>query len=166
VTPTGKDEDARHSDNDTLLAFDFGLRRTGVAVGNRRHGSASALTTLAGSGDGPEFDAIAGLLHEWRPCRLIVGRPTHMDGSENEMTRRAERFARRLAGRFGLPVDMVDERLTSVEAQDMIRSARRAGRKRRARAADVDKLSAQVILRSWLEQQQGGVASAIDTTGK
>ena len=143
---------AGRSDTDSLLAFDFGLRRTGVAVGSRRLATASALTTLVGAGKGPDLDAIAELVEEWHPGRLIVGRPCHMDGSDTDLTRHAERFARRLAERFALPVDLVDERLTSVEAQDLIRQARRAGRKRRARATDVDKLSAQVILRSWLEQ--------------
>lgn len=140
--------------NDTLLAFDFGLRRIGVAVGDCAHGTASALATIVSGGRAADLDAIARHVDEWRPARLIVGRPSNMDGTASTLTASAERFARALGKRFELPVDLVDERLTSVEAQDMIRNARRAGRKRRARAEDVDRLSAQVILRSWLDQQQ------------
>ena len=143
------------SNADTLLAFDYGLRRIGVAVGNRLLETATALETIAGSADGADFDAVQRLVDEWRPARLIVGRPTNMDGTPGTMTAKAERFARTLERRFALPVDLIDERLSSVEAQDMIRSARRAGRKRRARSGDVDKLAAQVILQSYLDAKAG-----------
>lgn len=139
--------------DETLLGFDFGLRRIGVAVGNRQFGTASALDTLICPPSGPDYNAIGALVREWRPARLIVGSPVSLDGKENDMTRAADKFARKLAHEFNLPIERVDERHTSVEAEDMIRRARQAGRKRRARATDVDKLAAQVILQSWLDRQ-------------
>ena len=141
---------ARH--DETLLGFDFGLRRIGVAVATRQFGRASALDTLISASSGPDYTAIGALIREWRPSRLVVGAPLSLDGSENDMSRAADRFARKLAHEFNLPIERVDERHTSVEAEDMVRTARRAGRKRRARAADIDKLAAQVILQSWLDR--------------
>lgn len=142
--PAGADE--------TLLAFDFGHRRIGVAVGSRRHATAGAVTTLLATGAGPDWRAIEALVDEWYPDRLIVGLPLNLDGTASDMTAAAKAFADELGTRTALPVELIDERHTSVEAQDMIRTARRGGRKRRARAADVDKLAAQVILRSWLDR--------------
>jgi putative holliday junction resolvase len=99
----------------TLLAFDFGTRRTGVAVGNTLLRRAQALTTLAAEGDAV-FAQAEPLIREWQPAALVVGIPLHPDGAAHEQTRRAERFARRLAGRFGLPVHRVDERYSTTEA--------------------------------------------------
>lgn len=141
------------------MAFDFGLRRIGVAVGNRLLATANALSTLHSPADGPDYDAIGRLVDEWRPARLIVGAPLGLDGKATAMSRATDRFAKQLVARFALPVERIDERHTSVEAADMIRTARRAGRRRRARAEDVDKLAAQVILRSWLDR------NAITTDG-
>lgn len=138
--------------DETLLGFDFGLRRIGVAVATRRFGQASALDTLLCTPSGPDYAAIGALIREWRPARLVVGAPLSLDGSENDMSRAADKFARKLAHEFNLPIERIDERHSSVEAEDIIRRARRAGRKRRARSADVDKLAAQVILQSWLDQ--------------
>ncbi|MEM6640240.1 MAG: Holliday junction resolvase RuvX [Pseudomonadota bacterium] len=137
---------------ETVLGFDFGLRRIGVAVATRQFGQASAVETLVCPPTGPDYEAIGRLIREWRPARLVVGSPLSLDGSENDMSRAADKFARKLAHEFNLPIERVDERHSSVEAEDMIRRARRSGRKRRARAADVDKLAAQVILQSWLNQ--------------
>jgi len=99
----------------TLLAFDFGLKRTGVAVGNTLTRDARALTTVAAVGDA-RFEPIAKLIDEWRPDALVVGVPFHPDGAAHDNTRRAQRFARQLAGRFRLPVHEVDERYTTTEA--------------------------------------------------
>ncbi|MFK8018040.1 MAG: Holliday junction resolvase RuvX [Gammaproteobacteria bacterium] len=137
--------------NETLMAFDFGLRRIGVAVGNRGLRTANAIDTLH-SKSGPDYAAIGKLIDEWQPARLIVGAPLGLDGKPNDMSRAADRFARKLAHEFNLPIERIDERHSSVEAEDMIRTARRAGRKRRSRSADVDKLAAQVILSSWLNR--------------
>ena len=111
-----------------MLAFDFGTRRIGVAVGNTLIRVAHPLTTIAGEANAARFAAIAALIDEWRPDLLVVGRPVHADGSEHEMTARAERFARQLRSRFGLDVAHVDERFTSVGADV------RAGGRGRSRA--------------------------------
>lgn len=123
----------------TFLAFDFGTKRTGVAVGNNLLRSASALKTLAVEGDA-RFDAIAALIAEWRPAALVVGVPLHPDGAEHEMTRRARRFARQLHGRFRLPVHEVDERYSSAEAEAQ-----------GARGERIDAQAAAVILQQFLD---------------
>jgi putative Holliday junction resolvase len=99
----------------TLLAFDFGLKRTGVATGNTLTRSAQPLATVAAEGDA-RFAAIARLIAEWQPAALVVGVPFHPDGAPHDNTRRARRFARQLQGRFGLPVHEVDERWSTTEA--------------------------------------------------
>jgi putative holliday junction resolvase len=99
----------------TLLAFDYGTRRTGVAVGNTLMRQAQPLATLVAEGDAV-FAKAEPLIREWQPAALVVGIPLHPDGAEHENTRRAERFARRLGGRFGLPVHRVDERYSTTEA--------------------------------------------------
>ncbi len=99
----------------TLLAFDYGTRRTGVAVGNTLLRQAQPLATLAAEGDAV-FTKAEPLIREWQPTALVVGVPRHPDGEPHDNTRRAERFARRLAGRFGLPVHRVDERYSTTEA--------------------------------------------------
>src|SRR5512138_3062191 len=91
----------------TVLAFDFGTRKIGVAVGNTMLRVAHPLTTIRAEAPAARFAAIAALVAEWRPSQLIVGRPLNDDGSEHEMTARADRFARQLEGRFGLPVARV-----------------------------------------------------------
>lgn len=101
---------------ETVLAFDFGLKRIGVAVGSRLTGGAQPLATIAATSDAQRFDRIAALIGEWQPQRLVVGRPTHPDGLPLPVTARCERFARQLHGRFGLPVHLVDENYSSVEA--------------------------------------------------
>ena len=120
----------------SYLAFDFGLKRTGVATGNTVLGRASALTTISAEGD-RRFDRIAQLIADWQPDALVVGVPFHPDGAPHDNTVRAQRFARQLHGRFGLTVHEVDERYSTVEA---IASG----------AADVDAASAAVILNQFL----------------
>lgn len=99
----------------TFLALDFGLKRTGVAVGNRLLRTAQPQPTIQAAGD-VRFDRIAERLREWQPDALVVGVPFHPDGAEHENTLRARRFARQLRGRFGLPVFEVDERYSTTEA--------------------------------------------------
>lgn len=124
--------------NRQFLAFDYGTQRVGVASGNTVIGRASALATIAATGDA-RFARIEALIREWRPDALVVGVPRHPDGAPHENTRRAERFARQLHGRFRLPVHEVDERYTTVEALA-------------AGAGDVDAASAAVILDQYLNQ--------------
>jgi putative Holliday junction resolvase len=122
----------------TFLAFDFGAVRVGVATGNGLTHSATPLSTLKETGDA-RFAAIARLISEWQPDALVVGVPLHPDGAPHDNTRRAQRFARQLHGRFKLPVHEVDERFTSVEAE--------AGG-----ATDVDAASAVLILEQYLRE--------------
>jgi putative Holliday junction resolvase len=134
-----------------ILAFDFGTRRIGVAVGNALTRVARPLTTIDAEANAARFSAIAALIDEWRPDLLVVGRPVHADGSEHEMTARAERFARRLAVRFGLDVARVDERYTTMGAEAALAQAGVRGRGRRAVR---DAVAAQLILQSWLDDDR------------
>jgi putative Holliday junction resolvase len=122
-----------------FLAFDYGTRRIGVASGNSLTRTATILTTLAQSGDAARFAAIEKLLAEWQPSALVVGVPRHPDGAPHDNTRRAERFARQLAGRFGLPVHEVDERWTTVQAKAQ-------------GARDTDAAAAALILEQFLRE--------------
>lgn len=120
----------------TFLAFDFGLKRVGVATGNSLTGTARPLKTLAAEGDA-RFAAIAALLAEWQPDALVVGIPYHPDGAPHDNTRRAQRFARQLHGRFRLPVHEVDERYSTTEAAS-------------EGARDLDAASAALLLEQYL----------------
>jgi putative Holliday junction resolvase len=122
----------------SFLAFDFGTRRVGVASGNTLLGRGQPLTTVAVAG-AARFAAIGSLIGEWRPDALVVGVPFHPDGAPHDNTARARRFARRLHGRFGLPVHEVDERWTTTEA-------------RAAGAADLDAAAAALILEQYLRE--------------
>jgi putative Holliday junction resolvase len=138
------------SDAATVLAFDFGTRKVGVAMGNTLLRKAHPLTTIAGEATAARFAAIGALIAEWKPRLLVVGRPLHADGTEHEMTARAERFARALEGRFGLPVARVDERFTTRSAEAALREA---GVRGAARDKARDAVAAQLILQSWLDEQ-------------
>lgn len=133
----------------TLLAFDFGTKRVGVAVGESATRLAHPLEAIATESNEARFDAIAKLVAEWRPVGFVVGQPRHADGGEHEIARLAGKFGRRLEGRFGLPVAFVDETLTSVEAESQLREAgsRRTGK------GDVDTLAATLILQGYLDRR-------------
>jgi len=134
-------------ENGCILGFDYGERRIGIAVGEHLTRTARPLTTLTSHDGKPDWTAIHHLLEEWRPARLVVGLPLHLDGKEQPMTDRARRFGNQLHGRFGLPVSYADERLTSAEATRLLTG------KGRDKAA-IDKVAAQLILQSWLEQER------------
>jgi putative Holliday junction resolvase len=136
-------------DAQRILAFDFGLRQIGVAVGNTRLGTTQALRILPAKEGAPNWDEVSSLAREWQPDLLLVGDPLNMDGSESELARRARKFAKRLHGRLGLPVQMVDERLSSFEAK---RTSREQGHKGNYKARPIDSLAAEIILRSWLAE--------------
>lgn len=133
----------------TVLAFDFGTRKIGVASGQSVTGSGSPLGAIACRAQAPDFDRIAGLLAEWQPDALVVGLPLNMDGSESELSQRARRFARQLEGRFGKPVYLVDERLSTREARDRMGDQYRGGPDER-----VDSLAAVLMIESYF--QEGG----------
>ncbi|HLA35041.1 MAG TPA: Holliday junction resolvase RuvX [Rhodocyclaceae bacterium] len=132
--------------DETLLAFDFGLRRIGVALGETRLGSARALSVIDAEANDRRFEAIRQLIAEWQPARLLVGRPLHEDGSAHEMTARCTRFANQLRGRFRLPVEEIDERYSSVAADSMLRERRVSWQKRKTQ---IDAAAACIILESW-----------------
>lgn len=143
--------------NGTVIAFDYGLRRIGVAVGERLTGTASPLATVdARAAGGTNWTRIDAILDEWRPGLLIVGQPRNLDDTESEMTKQAARFAARLAERTGLVVELVDERLSSTEAAGRLTEARRSGkRRRRIGRGDIDPVAAQVILETWISGRVG-----------
>jgi putative Holliday junction resolvase len=131
----------------TLIGFDFGEKRLGVAVGETLTGLAHPVAAIAEEATGARFAAIERLVAEWRPAGFVVGLPRHPDGGGHEVARLAEKFARRLSARFGLPVAFVDETLTSAEAQARLREA--GGRARSK--GDLDAHAAAVILQSYLD---------------
>jgi putative Holliday junction resolvase len=134
----------------TVLAFDFGLQRIGVAVGEAELGTAHPLPGVAARTRPGRLTAIERLVTEWQPALLVVGRPLGEDGAPHEMTRRAERFARQLNGRFRLPVEMVDERFSSAEVEIRMRAAygnRKAASL--ARGKTLDSHAAQIILEQY-----------------
>ena len=136
---------------EVVLAFDYGGRRIGVAVGQTLTGTASPAGTVPARGDGPDWTAVTACLRTWAPARLIVGLPYNMDGSDTVLTGACRAFGEGLARRFGLPVEFVDERLTSVAANEELREARRSGaRARRVRREDIDANAARLILETWL----------------
>ena len=126
----------------TVLAFDFGTRRIGVAVGERETGTAHPLETIDAEDNDTRFTRIGAMILEWRPAELVVGLPLSMDGTEHEMTLRCQRFANQLRGRYALPVHFVDERLTSADAEMRLHEA---GGSCFDKAA-IDALAAQCIL--------------------
>lgn len=137
-----------------LLAFDFGLRRIGVAVGQTITGSARELTTVQWLGDEPDWAGIEQLIDEWEPNLLLVGLPVNADGEDTEQCAAVREFAAALAEDYALPVQLIDEHLTSREAERTLAEQRRSGgRRRRVRKADVDALSAVLIAEQWLRQR-------------
>lgn len=137
----------------TLLGFDYGRRRIGVAAGQTVTGNARPLETLRCPSEGsPDWPGIERLMHQWQPDAIVVGRPCHADGSANAVTRAAERFARQLEGRFGITVHMVDERLSSMEAEERLTAS--GGKKARNPKEAVDMMAANIILETWLSGNQ------------
>ena len=145
-----------------LLAFDFGLRRIGIAVGDWETHLAHPLEVIDAEDNDTRFGRIAALINEWKPSALVVGLPLSMDGEPHEMTRRAQRFAKQLTGRFSLPVSLVDERLTSFDADLRLREAGvRGDPKSKARKGMTDTFAAQQILQDFLDQSQQHVLSNV-----
>lgn len=133
----------------TVLAFDFGTKRIGIAIGNTLTGTARPLTVLKADNGTPDWEKLAAVVREWQPVQLLVGLPLNMDGSESELSARARKFANRLAGRLALPVATVDERLSSFEARGaLLRRGSRPGAR-----PEVDALAATIILESWLAER-------------
>jgi putative Holliday junction resolvase len=136
---------------ETIVAFDFGLRRIGVAVGQDVTASANPVAAINNSDAGPDWQAITNIVSEWRPTRLIVGMPLHADGSPSEMGIHIKAFIAEL-GRFGLPIVQVDERYSSLEAGEQLKSERAAGLRGRIKKKEIDSMAAALIARRWLEK--------------
>lgn len=135
-----------------ILAFDYGTRRIGVAVGNELLRSARELAPLTARDGIPDWHKVEQLLKEWQPDLLVVGLPLNMDGSESDMSKRARKFGNRLHGRYGKPCVMVDERGSTREAKLI---AREAGHRGNYREESVDGIAAVLILEGWFAHQEG-----------
>ncbi len=134
----------------TIIAFDFGHRRIGVAVGQTLTGTANVLAVVSAASK-PDWQAITSIVAEWKPAALLVGLPLADDGGETDMSKGARRFGRQLEGRFGIPVLFEDERLTSFSAEQRFVEARASSGMRRKDASLKDAIAAQIILESWLQ---------------
>ena len=136
-----------------VLAFDFGRKRIGTATGDTLSRAATPLTGIANTPQGPSWSRVDSLMNDWQPNLLVVGLPYNADGSESGMSESVRVFAGELARRYDLPVQLVDERYSSLEAESRLRSARASGlRKRRVAQADVDAAAACIILERWFTE--------------
>jgi putative Holliday junction resolvase len=137
-----------------VVAIDFGLRRIGIASGDTLTRAAHPRSTIANGPQGPDWRALDRVLADTRPGRIAVGEPYNADGSPSPLTEAARSFAAELAKRSSLPVDLVDERWSSQDAEERLRAQRASGeRKRRVTREDVDAAAAAVILERWFEQE-------------
>lgn len=134
----------------TLLAFDYGTKNIGVASGQTLTGTASELPPLKANDGVPNWDHIGQLLKEWQPDHVLVGLPLNMDGSPSELSARARKFGNRLHGRFGVQVEMVDERLSTFTAKGEVMAR---GGSRDYKNHPVDSIAARLILETWLSEQ-------------
>lgn len=146
----------------TLLAFDVGARRIGVAVGNTISLSAREVGVLDVLDSGPDWPALDRWMREWRPDGLVVGDPATLDGGDQPIRQRARAFARSLQQRYGLPVEQVDERTSSIEAAQRFAAGRAAGARKRHQASQLDALAAVVILERWLSEPDSRIALPTD----
>ena len=134
---------------ETILAFDFGLRRIGVAVGQDITASASPVGVVANGESGADHERIRAIIREWHPTRLVVGMPTHANGSPGPMTAAVEAFIDELA-QYELPISTIDERYSSLEAEEALRNARKQGLRGRISKHDIDVAAAVFIAERYL----------------
>ena len=137
------------------MAFDYGQKRIGVAIGQQLTATTQSIDTVAVRQNKPDWEHINRLIKEWQPTLLLVGLPMNMDGTEHEISAAARRFANQLNGRYQLLVELVDERLSSIEADEIISEARRHGgiSKGKAKRA-LDQVAAELIIQTWLAEHQ------------
>ena len=141
----------------TVLAFDFGLKRIGLAAGDTLTSSAAPLPAIPVLQSGPDWSAIERNLRAVHPRCLVVGAPYNADGTPGALAPAARRFAAELEKRFGLAVDMVDERWSSLEAHEALKARRASGeRRKRVRREDIDSAAAAVILQRWFAGEEEG----------
>ena len=134
----------------SVLAFDFGLKRTGVAVGNTLTGSATPECTLISKDEKPDWEGISKLIDNWKPSQIVVGLPVELDGSDSPLKQRIDRFCNQLNGRYNLPVDQENEQFTSIEAAERLKQLRQSGRNKKVTKDEVDKIAASIILEGWM----------------
>jgi putative Holliday junction resolvase len=137
----------------TVLGFDYGARRIGVAVGNALTASARALEVIANGAQGPDWPRVDALMREWRPQILLVGLPLTMEGEEQKSSAAARAFAAQIGARCKLPTRLVDERLSSHAAAQRFAQRRAAGQARRKHAAALDAVAAEIIIETWFGQE-------------
>ncbi len=133
----------------SLMSFDYGKKRIGIAMGQRITQSANGVTCISAKDGKPNWDELEKLVKEWQPDGFVVGLPLNMDGSESDMSKRANKFSKRLHGRFGKPSFTIDERLSTFAAKQ---EAKAHGHKGHYKSDPVDELAAQLILQSWLDE--------------
>lgn len=140
----------------TLLGFDFGTKRIGIAIGQEVTGTVNPLTTVHAKNHKPDWDAISKIINEWQPDLLVVGLPLHMDGTEQPMTQAARRFSNQLNGRYQIPTELMDERLSSNEAESILNERNEPSGSRSVfqDKAQIDMISAQLILQSWMSSHE------------
>ena len=136
----------------TIICFDYGVKRIGVAVGQELTRTASELETIKAVANKPDWDSITRILKEWQPAALVLGLPLNDDGSETKVTKRVKKFSSALQERYKLPIYYIDERLSSVEAENLIATSTNRKRAMRRDKGLVDKVAAKLILQSWLDQ--------------
>ncbi len=146
----------------TLLAFDVGARRIGVAVGNTVSMSAREVGILDMRDGKPDLAQLDRWMREWRPTRLVVGDPATLDGGDQPIRRMARNFARELAARYQLPVEQVDERTSSIEAAQRFAAGRASGQRKRHQASQLDALAAAIILERWLAEPHSRIPLSTD----
>ena len=137
-----------------IMGFDYGTRKIGIAVGQLITKTANPIAIISARDGVPDWSEIEKLILEWQPTQFVIGLPLNMDETESEMSQRSLKFARRLTGRFNIPHDTIDERLTSREARSLheSHSSTRRGHADRSRD-EIDDIAAQIILESWLKLQ-------------
>lgn len=135
-----------------VIAFDFGLKRTGVAVGNTVIGSATPECTLTSKDELPDWDGITKLIDDWKPSHIVVGMPVELDGTENPLKKRIDRFCNQIQGRYNIAVDQENEQFTSIEAAQRLKQLRQSGRKQKVSKDEVDKIAASIILENWMQK--------------
>jgi putative Holliday junction resolvase len=138
-----------------ILAFDFGLKRIGMAIGDTLTGTAAPRPGAAARRGEPDWESIGREVHAFKPVRLVVGAPYNADGTAGALMLRARRFAGELKRRFALPVSLIDERFSSLEASDALKTRRARGERRRLRREHIDSAAAAVILERWLSGEPG-----------
>ena len=147
--PESSRTDSVSAPHGCVLGFDFGEKRIGVAIGEHLLSIAHPLVTIDEEANDKRFADIAALINEWQPISLVVGLPSYLNGDEHELTQLCRKFARRLEGRFHLPVTLVDERLSSAEASQTLRQTGITGRKQKPM---LDQVAAQHILQSYFDR--------------